>query len=73
MSERALIHATTARPPAAATRHVAAYGAYGCCCPDTAFLRACPLTHGAYLAWDHDGSVDDADDRRTPGSAGRDP
>jgi len=65
-----LAHATTARPPSDATTTSTAYGAYGCCCPDTAFLRACPLTNSAFSTWNHDVYVDASGDRRDRRAAG---
>ena len=53
MNEHELTHTTT-RPPADATHRGNTYGTYGCCSPDAAFIRACPLTHGAFVQRNHD-------------------
>ena len=37
-----------ARAPLAPSPPGDAYGAYGCCCPGTAWLGLCPLTPGAF-------------------------
>jgi len=69
----ALVASAGARAPVAANPPGNAYGAYGCCCPYSDFLGACPLTPGAFLQGYHDVCVDDDGTWCEPGGDGHYP
>ncbi len=50
----ALAATAIARAPATPAPPGNAYGAYGCCCPYSAWLEVCPMSPGAFLQGYHD-------------------
>ena len=66
----ALSATAIARAPATPTPPGNAYGAYGCCCPYSAWLGECPQTPGAFMRGYQDVCVDEDGNWCSPGDDG---